>query len=419
MKKGFILLILTSILMATSALAADSNGGLMAGFGAINLGGTMKAGLNYYIGDETLGENTDGQRQAMDNGKDTEFVLNTLLLKVYGWVVDNRVGYFSTIAYDQATNAMSVLDLKLGFSYIPYTTFVVGRIRPEMTYYNSLPEQMWKTIDEPLMNRLVFPRTRQTGLDIAVNTPYVDANLAIYNGREYFPSFVPQNALQPVGNANWLDQNTTKDVHFGLVGKPVLEGLKVRANVWYGMPVDNFKDDQGSLRDQFAKIIFVNGGIDFLGPCGVVLVGEVLYGDYTWNKKNPGADLQFSHDRQGTDDRSLSEDYTLQTLSYYVMAGFNFGPKLNVPVEVLARYDYLDPDTLNDKTKDGHPLSDQDALTDIMGGVNYYLQGYHAMISLNYIHHGEEWENVLTKKGDSDQTGIDNDELKVQAQVAF
>ena len=70
MKKGFILLILTTILMATSAMAADSNGSLMAGFGAINLGGTMKAGLNYYVGDEYLGESDDGRRQAMDNGKD-------------------------------------------------------------------------------------------------------------------------------------------------------------------------------------------------------------------------------------------------------------------------------------------------------------------------------------------------------------
>jgi hypothetical protein len=93
----------------------------------------------------------------------------------------------------------------------------------------------------------------------------------------------------------------------------------------------------------------------------------------------------------GGDDVDRADDtYEFTAMSYYLQVGYNFRPGVRSAGEIILRYDYLDPDTMNDEEKHG----DKDALTDIVGGVNYYIKGYNAMLSLNYIYHGEEWEEV-------------------------
>jgi hypothetical protein len=267
------------------------------------------------------------------------------------------------------------------------------------------------------MNRYVATRARQVGLNFGLVSPYIDANLGVYNGRQYFPTgpngtgFIAANAASPVGNTTLGDQNTGKDIHFGVIGKPPLEGFKIRANIWYGTPLDGFKVKDGENTEKNVSVMFLDGGVDYLAPFGLTFVADVLWGKYTWDKKDPAQN--FDADRGN----GKAEDYTLGTMSYYAMLGYNFGPAFQVPIEIIARYDWWDPDTLNDKKK--HPMSEQDELTDITGGINYYIKNYNAMLSLDYVYHGEAWEKVLTKKGDDDQTGINNDELKLQAQVSF
>jgi hypothetical protein len=60
-----------------------------------------------------------------------------------------------------------------------------------------------------------------------------------------------------------------------------------------------------------------------------------------------------------------------------------------------------------------------DELSDISVGVNYYIHKINAMLYLNYIHHMEAFKNIPNVAGDNTQTGISNDEIKLQAQVAF
>jgi len=409
MKRILVISLTVLLLTAGFALAAEQQS-VNAGFGSATLNGLFKAGFNYYVGDEVLGANDDGAAQAMDNGKDMEFTVNYFQLVVKGWVVDKHVTYVTSITANPTDGSVTLLDMNLGFNYIPYTGIYVGRIKPDMTFHGTVNSGTFKTIDMPLMNRVIFGRQRQTGLNIGLDTKYLAANLGVYNGRAYAPALIAPNATSDpaVGNADYLDQNTGKDIHFGLIGKPPVEGLNIRANLWYGTPLDANENKDGDLINHNVSVMFLNGGVDYLAPFGLTLIGEAFYGSYAWDSKDPATNFE--------DDRA-DDTYELTTISYYLMAGYNFGPVFEVPVEIVARYDYLDPDTMNDKKK--HAASEQDALTDIVGGVNYYIRGYNAMLSLDYIYHGEEWEKVLTKKGDDDQTGIANDQVKLQAQVMF
>lgn len=421
MKKLLVILIVaTMVFAATNAFAANE---VKTKIGALTIGATFKAGLNYYIGDEYLSGG-----QAMDRESDMTFTINTFLVKFGGWVLDERVTYLAIIfAKDGSFNAITgvddednpvmgsykdnqglqVLDMKLGFHYIPYTGIYVGHMLPAMTYFNNLPAHFFKTIEQPLMNTYVFPRTRQTGLNFGLVSPYIEANLGIYNGRQFMPARAPVGARLPMGNTTYVDQNTAKDIHFGVIGKPPVDGLKVRANLWYGMPVDEFENDEGELIAYNATVMFINAGVDYLAPFGLTAVFDLLYGTYAWESTLPPF--------VDTADRD-DDTFDLTTMSYYLMAAYNFGPLFEVPVEVLLRYDYLDPDTLNDEDLG---LGYKDALTDITAGVNYYIEGYNAMLSLNYIYHGEEWEEITNKAGDDTQDGISNDTIKLQAQVAF
>jgi len=406
----FILTLVAIIALASLAFAAEEGQTVKTGIGGLTIGGTYKAGFNYYIGQEKPGDPEWLKvGQAVDRDQDMEFTFNYANITLKGWVVDERVTYAVSFAFKEDGTKLD--DMKLGFHYIPYTGIYIGRILPEFTYFNGLSPAKFKTIEQPLMNAYIFNRDRQTGLNLGLKTTYLDANLGVYNGRQFFPAFIADGTQDgtTVGNLTWGDQNTGKDIHFGITAKPPLDGLDIRLGLWYGTPLDNFETKDGVKTEHNAAVMFINGGIDYLAPFGLTFVADILYGTYTWDSKMP---TDFKADRG--DDNSA---YTLATMSYYIMAAYNFGPMFEVPVELLVRYDYWDPDTLNDKKK--HGPSEDDALTDITVGVNYYIKNYNAMLSMDYINHGEQWEEVTNLKGDDTQTGINNDELRLQAQVAF
>jgi len=409
-KKTLLLGILACLLLPAMAWADED---VTVGTGNMQIYGLMKAGFVYYIGQETLGTDANGAMQAMDRPSDMMFTINCFTLGFKGSVIKDRVSYKSLLKLGDSSFAL--LDLNLGFHYIPYTGIYVGRIKPNFTHFNAGPSSKFIFIDMPLMNRNMFGRTRQTGLEFGVVSPYLDANLGVFNGREYEPSLIPAGANQnldangnpdgTIGNAGWLDENNGKDFYLNLIGKTPLQGLNVRAGIWYGTPLDGFDVEDGELTEQNLQATMVTGGVVYLAPYGATFIAEVLYGSYVWDSSD------------AADNERADDSYEVAQISYYAMVGFNFGPMFEVPVEVLLRYDSFDPDMENDD--ETHPGSESDGLSDITFGVNYYLKKHHAMLSLNYIHHSEQWEDVLNLAGDDTQDGISNDELKLQAQVAF
>jgi hypothetical protein len=473
MKRHVCVVIILAFLFASAAVAfaddkKDDQGAVNTSLGQLSVYGTFKAGFNYNVGNQELQvgtptTSTDKKTgittvtqplQAAIRNSDMSFSVDWFELGVKGWVLDKGVTYaISVLGVDNATSysggnpvsTIQVLDMKLGFHYIPYVGIYIGRIIPAFCYYNSIPAAAYKTIEQPFINQYMVPSDWQTGLNLGLVTDYVDANLGVYNGRQFNPQvlgvwgFLPQGAANPVGNpaTNWGDQNTAKDIHFGVIGKPLagmgkehVDDMRIRASLWYGMPLDGFKkDSSNNVVAHNAAVTMINADLDYLGPFGLTVIGEVLYAQYVWDKKLPP---NFTTDRLGMwTGKADSTANTLTSLSYNLMAAFNFGPLFRVPIELLVRYDWFDPDTLNNAKQ--RPTSVNDQLTDLTGGFNYYIKSYSAMIRLDYIHHMQQWKtysvntspttvyqmNMENVRGNGNQVGIQDDELKLEAQVSF
>jgi hypothetical protein len=482
----FLAAILAVLFAATLAFAEDKKdetGTATVSVGQISVDGSFKAGLNYYVGNQELNVGTPTTGTTTVNGKkvptytqilqpeqrdqNLEFAVNYFRLGFKGWIIDKRVTYdLNMIAgevnpiyasgakpVDKNGNALTGTistitpnDMRLGFHYIPYVSIYFGRMLPAFTYFDSVPTEYYKTIEQPLIDQNIVHRDRETGVNFALNTIYLAANLGIYNGRQYFPvyedmwGYMPKGANNPMGNVAtiWGDENTGKDIHFGVIGKPLvalgkehMDDLRIRASLWYGLPLDGFKKNaNNSLTEHDTKVTFIDADIDYLGPNGWTVIGEIFYGQYVWDKRDASAN--FGPLRMGPwTGVADSTANTLTTMSYNLMAGYNFGPVFQVPIELLARYDWWDPDTLNNAAK--RPTSVNDQLTDITGCFNYYIKYYNAMIRLDYIHHMQQWKSysgaaadgtqynieMLNLAGTAKSTGIRNDALKFEAQVSF
>jgi hypothetical protein len=390
------------------------NQGITVGTGALRLGGLVQTGFTYYVGNEVA----EG-RQAVQRESDYGFWMGRVRLLAAGQVIDDRVSYLMQFEFGRdsgrGTAMMDdiLLDAKIGFHYIPYTAIYVGRFTPNFTFFAPRNSGKLMFIDYPMMNQDgengIFDSRRQTGLEFAVETTYLDANLGVFNGREYFPPAVAPQAADPVGNLGWGDQNNGKDIYINLIGKPPVEGLKIFAGLFYGTPLDGWEFDNNNNRiEHNATATLIDAGAFYMAPFGLTLGGELLYAMYNYDQGTP-AD-------PNVDRAADTWQYQFKSMSYYIMGGFNFGPLFEVPVELLLRYDFLDPNTENNNNHVG--TSEDDALNDIFVGVNYYLKAHNAMLYLNYIHHGESYDIPNVARDDT-QTGISNDEIKLQAQVAF
>jgi hypothetical protein len=394
------------LLLCVSSTAFASAEPVKVGFGQMQIGAVLQAGLTYYIGDEVAQAG-----QAVDRGTDAEIYLKRIFLIVKGSLVENHIKYLLSSRYDKQSGA-ELLDMKLGFQYIPYTTLSIGYFCPRFTYFGALPSPRLGMIDYPQMVTFFSLTQRQLGIDVGFSSKYVDINLGVFNGHSY-PGLA--GALNPVdrvdatgtplglGNAAWNDENNMKDVLLNVFGKPI-DGLLVWAGLYYGGPLDYWENDKGELIAHDASVLWTNGGARFTPEFGLIAHAEGMFSQLTYDS----AQLP-----DGKTDRA-DDTYELTSMSYFVRLGYDFRKLTPAPIAVRAQYDFLDPDTMNDDKKHGA----DDETTVISGGVTYYISGCNAMLYLDYRHKTEMYE-ILDKEGKSDQTGIANDDLKFQVQVAF
>jgi hypothetical protein len=400
--------VIAVIVFLIAANAAAEVEVVKTGYGSMSVGANFQVGFNYYIGDEQL--DTTAAAQAVDRPEDMEFYLKRVRLAFKGDVIDQKVKYFLQFeAKDQ--EGVDLADVKVGFKYIPFTTIWFGRFLPHFQHWTPQNTARLYLVDYPLAYQH-FGVQRHTGLDIEFNHDYVDINLGVNNGHNFnnYTNYLePQDrGLGTLGTQTWGDENTAKDIYFNVNGKPA-DGLDIFAGLWYGTPLDFFEDDEGELIAHNATLMAVNAGVGYVADYGVRLWGEFFYSQLTYD----------SVASNNVDIDRLDDTYELTSMSYYVRAGYSIESVSGVPLEFLVQYDWLDPDTANDMELDGHAMSEQDDLTYITAGINYYLSDWHAMLYLNYIYKQEQWEDVLNKAGDDTQTGIANDELKFVAQIAF
>jgi hypothetical protein len=423
MNKNYLRLAVCSVaVLAFASVAVAELEAVKTKAGTLEIGGVFQASFDYYIGSEQYQRNwadLDGDGQvaadgsegniayAMDRASDMEFHIRRAQVILKGTIIDDHVGYFFQTGLDDETD-LTVLDMRLAFSYVKYTTFSLGRFLPRFTYWTPMSVAHLYLIDYPQMNTFLGVQ-RQTGFNISFFHKYFEADLALYNGRtEPNPSLNPADRASAALGANtadaWGDENTAKDMMVSVAMKPT-DGLRIFGGYWHGTPLDYFEVDGGERTEHNATVGIINAGAAYLTHYGLRLWGE-------WMSQNVAYDSATSFD---ADTDRPDDSYEYSAMSYYLMGGFNFKNQ-GVPLEILARYDYLDPDTENDD--DTHPGSDKDIITHITAGLNYYIQSNEAMLSFNYIYKTEEYE-LLDKKLDGEQTGIANDVIKLQAQLAF
>ena len=361
--------------------------------GSIALGGVVQAGLTTFLGDEIpvvgrqqlasldlssipTGNRSATWRFATSRGKDREFTLDALRLRASGTILRGRVRFFAQASFvDQVT----LLDLRLDLRFIPYTWFHIGRFAPALTFFGAREPEDLYLIDWPLMDVDPFGHAihsfpfRDTGVEVDVGVPYFRARMGLFNGQD-----------APLTG----DNNTAKDLLVTLTLSPPVEGFGLQGGYRYGLALNEVAslvvDGRFKERND-ASQTFV-GSLWYTPRLGPILVGEVAYGVY-----NPTT-------------QTLK---TRRKLSWYALAGFDFWRLTGLPVQLLGRYDTMDPD-FNVSRDENRVLT---------AGINYSFEGTHARVALNYLRRMEAFR-VVGPDGRL-RRGFRHDELKLQVQAAF
>jgi hypothetical protein len=318
------------------------------GKGDLRIGGILQAGFNYFADDET-GNNS--------------FFLNRARFLFWGTIVPDKVKYFVQLDH---RGSISVLDYKAQFFYIEKTEIAVGRFLPNFTLYMPLSTAKLEMINYPFTT-IAYAVWRQCGVQSTTKTEYVDFNLGIFNGGD-----IPNN---------WADNNDAKDFLLRADVKPPIEEAKVRFGgyAWIGFapPPSGWDDPDDTFKRNryggFAKADYTKEEVT------VRFRGEFVFAE---DEDTPPV---FKDD---------PEKETCNSQAFFVHASVQPVPQ----AEFLLRYDSFDPDT----------DMDDDGISAVTGGVNYYIDGINAMFYLNFIHNMTEVEGV-----------DDLDVVQAQAQITF
>lgn len=354
MKKVILLVIigvvLFSSLVSNSVVAEEA--GITVGKGTLKIGGILQAGFTYNLED----------KQGID-----AFTMNRARFLFSGTIIPDKVKYF---VQTEMVSSPAILDYKAQFFYIQKTEITVGRFLPNFTLYMPYHTGKLEMINYPLTTTK-YAVWRQVGIQTTTTTDYVDFNVGIFNG-------------YPANNSS--DNNDAKDFLVRADIKPPSGQVQVRFGgyAWLGfaVPPTTFYDTiMHVVPNPDEKTFKANrfGGFataDFTEEMAFKFRGEFLMAE----------------------DECLTGPSVDQKESYNSQAYFaHVGVQPVKQVEFLLRYEAYDPNT----------DVDDDGISAVTGGVNYYLDGINSMFYLNYIHKMEQ------------AVEIDNDVVQAQVQITF
>jgi len=356
--------ILIALLVCNFAMGATE---VKVGKGDLKIGGILQAGFTYNVEDEM--------------GFDS-FTLNRARFLFWGTIVPDKVKYFVQLDH---RGSISVLDYKAQFFYIEKTEITVGRFLPNFTLYMPYSTAKLELINYP-MTTSKFAMWRQVGIQTTTKTDYVDFNLGVFNG-------YPKN--------NFSDDNDAKDFLVRAEIKPPINQAKVRFGgyAWIGSALPTYTQT-------WTDMIVVNEDADTIWQ---TRSSVTTFPEETLERNRFGgfAKVDYTKDEMAFRFRgeflmastemlsgpTMDDVTSVDAQAYFAHVGFQPVKQ----VEFLVRYEAYDKDT----------DTDDDGISAITGGVNYYIDGINAMFYLNYIHKMEEG------------TEIDNDEVQAQVQITF
>jgi hypothetical protein len=379
------LFILAMFLTLTVAQAAELEG-VKIGVGSLRMGGIFQSWLYATNWDNTL------QYGGVD--KYTEFTVKRARFLFWGTIVPDKVKYFAQL---DMVNAPAFLDYKMIFAnYVPKTSISVGRFLPYWTLYMWKPVSELELIHYPLIAEVPhtllsdsspipsdhripnFAMWRQGGVQSSTDFDMFSVYLGLFNGADY------------VNNNS--DNNNAKDFMARLDIHPAMENMEllVGGEFWLG----RYK---------------VSADAD--STDGLTMFGGFLSLDYNKMLKFRG-EYMMRTVKDGWVNPETDKLDDLKSAGFYVTGGY-------MPIdwlEILARYDWFDPNTANISDNSNLYSSDDDAETWITLGINYMFHKYNAVIGLNLIKKTEQYKILNAMDEEID---LDNDEAILQFQIAF
>lgn len=376
MKKRITVLAVAFLFLAlfTAQICSAQMAEVKVGKGTLKIGGILQAGFTFHMEDEEV------------NHYANSFTLNRARILYWGVIIPKKVKFFVQTDHKGST---SILDYKAQFFYIEKTEIAIGRFLPNFTLYMPAHTGKLEMINYP-MTSTKYAMWRQVGIQTTTKTDYVNFNVGIFNG-------YPKN--------NMSDDNDAKDFLGRVEFKPPVENAKITVGgfAWIGsalpkygaLVVDN--PDENTLEMNrfggFAKVDYKADNVT------VKFRGEFLMAS---TEK-----LDYAH---------VDSVCSVDGQAFFVHAAVQPSPN----VEILARYDFYDPDKDMEFVKDG-TNDDEEAWLTI--GLNYYLEGLNSMFYLNFIHKMESGQKNVW---DSDQGAyvaedreFDNDQIVAQVQIVF
>lgn len=367
---GFFLLALFTAQMSSAEMAE-----VKVGKGTLKIGGILQAGFTMTLEDE------DSEIFDFGPSFSNQFTLNRARFLFWGVIVPKKVKYFVQL---DTKLSPCFLDYKAQFFYIEKTEITVGRFLPNFTLYMPVHTGKLEMINYP-MTATKYAVWRQVGIQTTTKTDYVNFNLGIFNG-------YPAN--------NWSDDNDAKDFLGRVEFKPRVENAKVTVGgfAWIGSALPKFGGSTVHNPDE--KTLEMNrfGGfakVDYEASEDVTVRfrGEFLVAS---TEKLNSADVD--------------DVCSVDGQAFFVHLGVQPSPE----VEILARYDFHDPDTDMEYVKN---LSSDDEEAWLTVGVNYYLDGINSMFYLNFIHKMEPGQKNVG--GEIEDREFDNDQIVAQVQIVF
>ncbi|MFH1434434.1 MAG: hypothetical protein ABIJ56_01840, partial [Pseudomonadota bacterium] len=308
------------------------------------------------------------------DARHTEFRLARMDLILEGNFWNRKIGYY--IEGDMANVAGFLLDARVSVMPAQGLEIRIGRFIPDFTYFMPACKSGLMAIDYPLVTSSLAP-WHQVGLEIMFRHKYFELIGGVFNGMRFKKTMDPSSHYISIPEmadgytgATWenlSDDNMGKDVLFTFLVKPV-KGLALGGYIYYGMPQYTWRDTGiGEFKDEMANMILYGFEVRYLNEKFTILAEYAMRRLYY---PDGATSLLYNEEERRFTYPSVSPDPTLSH-GAYLHAGYRFISML----EIMLRGDYFDADL------------DSDLGQEIWGtlGLNWYLDGIHARMTLEYI----------------------------------
>lgn len=354
---------------------------VVSGFGKIKIGGLAQ---NWLVTDDAAGANESYRLRRMElnfKGEINDRVSWGVMVDPSKALAMNAAG--ATQAVNQRSNVLQ--DAMIALKLTDNVTVDVGQEKLPLSLEGLQSSAKLETVERALF--ITGPRTGSAGA--ATSAGYGDVRSA---GVQLKTKFKDGDFTAAITNDSGESQNTTdnnsgKSISGRVTYRPAqVPGLQLGVSALGGSGV--------TPNPTLTPVVIGGMDRDRFG-------GEVLYQKKGWTVK--------SEYMTGSDQvAGGAAPLAFNRKGFY----FHVGKQLNPEWEVVGRYDAWDPDEVENGIAKGIGVTPDEK--DLILGVNYYLESFHAKLQLNWVH--KNFEKSLAAPA---VQFPDRDQILVNVQTAW